>query len=64
VLFPFLQDTNALDVRSGKYNAVKHDIFIVGPDGTVRTELRNFAIDPTSPAGADTFKQALIAAMP
>jgi hypothetical protein len=64
ILFPFLQDTNAADVRAAKYMGVKHDIFIIGPDTTIRREFRNFALDPTNSGDADLFKAALIAAMP
>ena len=62
ILYPYLQDTNAMDVRTTKYNAVKHDIFILGPDSTIRNEFRNFSLDPVQ--DPDTFKNALIAAMP
>lgn len=64
IFYPYLQDTNAMDVRTTKYNAVKHDIFILGPDSTIRREFRNFAIDPTTTSDADIFKAAVIAAMP
>jgi hypothetical protein len=59
-----LQDTNAADIY-GKYMAFKHDIVIIGHDGTVRVEFRGASqLDPSSQTDQMTFKNAVIAAMP
>jgi hypothetical protein len=64
ILFPFLQDTNAADVW-GKYGAIKHDITIIGHDGTVRVQYKGAGqIDIRTGPDEATFKNAVIAAMP